>query len=91
MMKRNRIRKQLGKIYFKNREQLSRTETLLFNLLIIKMSKKHKKIFMVFILKLLKWLIGLICSDSRPGSFFVTYEFQTNNKSLHISGVTKGP
>jgi len=84
MKKRKRIHKQLEKIYLRKRKQFSRTDRLLFNLLIAKLSKTKKMTVVVFVVKILKWLIRFIFTDSRPGSFLFCYGFKAQYKRLCI-------
>ncbi len=78
MKKRKRIRKQLEKIYSKNETQFSIADRLLFKLLIFSLSKRKMVVLIIFAVKLFKWLVSFICSDSRPGSFLFCHASETN-------------
>lgn len=83
MRKRKRIRKQLEKIYFKNREKISRTDRLIFRLLIAKLGKKK---LISIVLKLFQLVINLLSIDSRPGSLKLSYALYTDYKSCLNKG-----
>ncbi|MBE9584545.1 hypothetical protein IM792_08810 [Mucilaginibacter sp. JRF] len=70
MKKRKQIRKQLEKIYLNNGEKFSKADQFLFKLLIVKLGKMKKITLVILIIELLKRLIDLIFTESRPGSFF---------------------
>lgn len=70
MKKRKRIQKKLGKLYQKNKKQFSRTDRLLFKLLIFRINRREFQTFVMLVITLIKWLISFFVTDSRPGSFF---------------------
>jgi len=68
MKKQKSIRRQLKNFYLKNSKQFSRTERWLFKLLLLKLGKKRRANLLVLGLKLLKYLISIVSTCSRPGS-----------------------
>jgi len=87
MKKRKSIRKQLKLLYVKNYEQYSRTERVLFNLLIVSLGKRKRIRLMIFGLKLLKLVISIVCADSRPGSLQFCYAIKPKIKPLYFQRV----
>ncbi len=70
MKKRKRIQKKLGKLYQKNKKQFSRTDQLLFKLLIFRINGSKSPTLRILVITLIKCLISFFGADSRPGSFF---------------------
>src|ERR1700761_3670478 len=67
--KQKKTLKKLKRFFGKNAKHLPGAERLIFKVLIILRSKRMRKIIISFAFKILKYLISLFHSDSRPGSF----------------------